>query len=1364
VDTPVHAHAELSALGHLERDVAAVLALTGDAVSRSGWTDWVSQCGIRSNRRRAISVKEMLPLCERLVAAGVVTRVPQGGQQVVYDIVPDMALWVLEDLHRRGRLNELERVIVPAETRSLYWYSRNWRAAHRARARAALVRGQWDRVAAICAEAKALWQGSSAEHGQWVLSIIGSRPQRSWLDALHDDAREAYCKELLTAGVEQLVCCSDVVLQWVCENGARPLKLMAARYLVLTGRGDEAREIRGMTTATTAVIDFIDAFWRGDLEKAHELGDAALAKRTGKQLPDLEGVCHALSRVYAAGQGVPGAWDAVRQSIKSGYQKKRWSGIYVMLEMFRAAASGQTVHEYGLTGAHSWLDVLVIGLSHQWIGRTPTPRLRAALEHWSQVASTSEQFGIPSRELNALREAIERGEPVEGTLTAAYRARAAWELALDGLEGVGQTWGTERKAPEPKDDRHLVWELQLASYDELPDGSRCNQFASVTPRLIESQRSRKGKKLSVSKLLEGQRSTWVTEEDRRVLRAITAETIANARSYRTSIDLGNEVLPALVGNPRVIFADGTPAEVVAGDVSIVAESKDERTVLRLEPAQLVDVPIMWREEEGGRVVVFSRSRELERVLEIMRGGRLEVPKSGAARVGRVLASLSRRIPVRTDGRVDVVGRQVEATRGIVAQLHWDGTALRVALRVAPLGAAGPHLVVGEGEATVIAEVEGELLRTARNFDEESSELTALIEASPTLASLMVGRHAAHAAGLEAAYEVLLELADAPGASIAWPRGKKLGLPLRRDVHDLSMRVGTKTSWLDVSAKLTVDEGKVLGFAELLRRRLGDGRFIRLDDERVLALTAELARRLDTLGRLGKSKKDGVRIHSAVLPFVAELGTGLGSLEIDDAATSALARVREAEQFEPRVPRGFGSILRPYQREGFVWLARLARAGLGACLADDMGLGKTVQALALLSARASEGPALVIAPTSVVHNWVQEARRFAPLLRVTDLASTDRTAYIEASGNRDVIVCSYGLLVTETEALTKKRFATVVLDEAHAVKNTKTRRTQAAFALQADFRLALTGTPIENHLGELWSVMEAAVPGLLGDESEFEKNVAGPIVKGNRQASVYLRKVLRPFILRRTRGQVLDELPDRTDVVIEVEPRADEAAWYEAMRRRALKAIAKSSKDKGGKARLRLLAEITRLRQAAVDPRLVDDEKAPSGAKIEAVVQRVEALRAEGHRALVFTQFLGAMELLRKRFDAAGIEYLELEGATPAKDRAERIEAFQSGQGDVFLMSLRAGGIGVNLTGADYVIHVDPWWNPAVEDQATARAHRMGQTRPVTVYRLVTRATIEERIVALHETKRELAEDLLDGMQNSRKLSLDELRELLEPQP
>ena len=364
------------------------------------------------------------------------------------------------------------------------------------------------------------------------------------------------------------------------------------------------------------------------------------------------------------------------------------------------------------------------------------------------------------------------------------------------------------------------------------------------------------------------------------------------------------------------------------------------------------------------------------------------------------------------------------------------------------------------------------------------------------------------------------------------------------------------------------------------------------------------------------------------------------------------------------------------------------------------------------------------------------------------------------GPRDVLVCSYGLLHGEAELLGGRPWQVAVLDEAQAIKNADSKRAQASQGLQAGFRLALSGTPVENDLDELWSLFNFVNPGLLGSRDGFGKRFATPIER-DRDASARqaLRSLIRPFLLRRTKAAVLSELPPRTEQTVQVEMGETERAFYEAMRQRALENIAALDAPTG-KRKIHILAEITRLRRACCNPALIDPAAGVPSGKLDAFLDLVDDLVRNRHRALVFSQFVGHLGLMRAAVDQRGIRYEYLDGSTPSAERERRVAAFQAGGAELFLISLRAGGTGLNLTAADYVVHLDPWWNPAVEDQASDRAHRIGQERPVTIYRLIMQNSIEERIVRLHRDKRDLASDLLEGAETSARLSEEELLDLI----
>jgi len=422
----------------------------------------------------------------------------------------------------------------------------------------------------------------------------------------------------------------------------------------------------------------------------------------------------------------------------------------------------------------------------------------------------------------------------------------------------------------------------------------------------------------------------------------------------------------------------------------------------------------------------------------------------------------------------------------------------------------------------------------------------------------------------------------------------------------------------------------------------------------------------------------------------------------------------------------------------------------------MGLGKTLEALCALRPRAEAGgrPSLVVAPTSVLRNWQDEAARFRPGL-ATALYHGPRRRLDEGA---DLVVTSYAILRLDAEDLGAREWDAVILDEAQNVKNPDSQVARAAHRLRAGFPLAMTGTPVENRLAELWSQMQFANPGFLGTRDDFEQRVAGPIAAGDAEAAARLRERLRPFVLRRRKRDVAPELPPRTDVVLRVALEEPERAVYDAVQAATRRDVLASLQ--GGGSVLAALEALLRLRQAACHPALVPGQRADTSSKVELLREELETVVEDGHKALVFSQWTSLLDLVEPHLRAAHVPFLRLDGGT--RDRAGVVSAFQADDGPpVLLVSLRAGGVGLNLTAADHVFLLDPWWNPAVEDQAADRAHRIGQTRSVIVYRMVAEGTVEERILALQARKRELFDAALGEAGAAASLTREDLLQLLQ---
>jgi SNF2 family DNA or RNA helicase len=545
----------------------------------------------------------------------------------------------------------------------------------------------------------------------------------------------------------------------------------------------------------------------------------------------------------------------------------------------------------------------------------------------------------------------------------------------------------------------------------------------------------------------------------------------------------------------------------------------------------------------------------------------------------------------------------------------------------------------------------------------------------------------------------------------------------------------------------------------------------LDDGSYGLLPEEWLRRFRDVATLGEADGDHIRFRPSQAGVLDALLATQPVVDCDEAFRrvrkdlALFASIGPAEQ-----PAGFTGCLRGYQREGLGWMHFLRQFSFGGCLADDMGVGKTAQVLALLESRRElraqaqvEAPSLVVVPKSLIFNWKQEVQRFTPQLRVLDYTGTARSSAREKDefALYDVILTTYGTLRRDALHFKDRIFDYVILDEAQAIKNRNTESAKAARLLRANHRLALSGTPVENHLGELWSLFEFLNPGMLGTSGVFSLTSASKLDPDGETRKL-LARALRPFILRRTKEEVAKELPAKIEQTIYCEMETRQRTLYNELRDHYRDALLRKIGVQGiGKSKIMVLEALLRLRQAACHPGLVDRKLVndPS-AKLGMLMEQLRAVLEEGHKALVFSQFTSLLTIVRTSLASDGIEYEYLDGKTV--DRQARVERFQQDPGcRLFLISLKAGGVGLNLTAADYVFILDPWWNPAVEAQAVDRTHRIGQERQVFAYRLIARDTVEEKVLQLQETKRNLA-DAIIGAENSliRDLTREDIELLL----
>ena len=572
----------------------------------------------------------------------------------------------------------------------------------------------------------------------------------------------------------------------------------------------------------------------------------------------------------------------------------------------------------------------------------------------------------------------------------------------------------------------------------------------------------------------------------------------------------------------------------------------------------------------------------------------------------------------------------------------------------------------------------------------------------------------------------------------------------REATDFQAELSSGVDWFEIGGVATYG-GVEVPFPALLKAlQRGDGVF-ELGDGSFGLLPEGFSEQYGRLSQLGTLEGEGLRFTRSQTGLLDVLLAERPEIGVDEAFSRARAEIQNFESIEPaQEPPGFAGTLRHYQRDGLAWMLFLQRLGLGGCLADDMGVGKTAQVLALLETRRqarSEGeavaPSLVVVPRSLIYNWKQEAKKFAPALRILDHTGGERVRGTEHFEDYDIVLTTYGTLRRDVLELRSFRFDYVILDEAQAIKNASSESAKAARLLQANQRIAMSGTPVENHLGDLWSLFDFLNPGMLGAASATQgKSILRNPDVATRQM---LARALRPYILRRTKDQVEKELPEKLEQTIYVELEPAQRKLYNELREHyRASLLGRIARHGLGRSKMQVLEALLRLRQAACHPGLLDKNRLQEpSAKLETLIPQLSEVTQEGHKALVFSQFTSFLAIAREQLDGEGLTYEYLDGKT--KDRQGRVERFQSDpECKVFLISLKAGGVGLNLTAADYVFLLDPWWNPAVEMQAIDRTHRIGQTRPVFAYRLIARDTVEEKVLELQSAKRSLAEAIVNA--------------------
>ena len=948
-----------------------------------------------------------------------------------------------------------------------------------------------------------------------------------------------------------------------------------------------------------------------------------------------------------------------------------------------------------------------------------------------------------------------------------------WEEALDDLIAPLQTEAQKEILPDQPTSERMLYVIEV-----FRDGYKIHPHRQ---KILKSGRWGKPTSASIKTFIESG-YPFMDAVDRRIREQLS--TVIKGQYYYSYYDSLLEhlenYLPFLVGTDKVLFrARGRktfqPVEVNKERAYLSIERKGKKlyfssNVTLDKKGTAVPAPCIITESPTSFIVIELSPYEQKAYSTLLRLG--AVPEEAEPKLRQFITAVINHLEIHSD--LIEGGSTLEHIPGdatIVLRIAPKKGEFTLECCVQPLQGGKLRFFPGQGKASVFDEKEGTRYQVERDLAVEQERLDMLNEYAEKQLSIVLSSEP-QTIEIEDVLALMEFVSNSQFTihnsqfAIEWLEGAKLNIKQPANAETYSMGLRTKQNWFEVEGELQLDEQTILSAAELLRLMQKDmvgKRFICLNKTEFIALNEQLAKQLNRVQQLAHIQKNSVLIPRYEISLLGELMANPETIIHEDKGVRDLLRkIDQAAKMVVPTPQGLQATLRDYQEEGFRWMMRLAEWGAGACLADDMGLGKTVQTIAVLLARADKGPSLVVAPASVLYNWQSELQRFAPTLNAHILnEADDRQQLIASMGAYDVLLTTYGLLVREKKGLTDKAWNVVCLDEAHTIKNRATKMSQAAMCLNADVRIALTGTPLQNYLSELWNLFQFINPGLLGSYESFSHDFITPIeVEGNKERQKLLRKILQPFLLRRTKAEVIDELPDKTEITRRIELSPDERVAYEALRIEAEKQV-----ELADKVDMNVLASITRLRQAACSLELVHQASpitSDGGSKLADFAELLSQIVTGGNRVLVFSQFTSFLQMAQQAISQqnSDVSSFYLDGSTPLTKRKQMVEAFQHGEAQVFFISLKAGGLGLNLTAANYVIHLDPWWNPAIEQQATDRAYRIGQKRNVTVYHLIAANTIEEKILRLHKTKRDLADALLQDQNTTHALTLADLKELL----
>ena len=1198
------------------------------ALNRTKMAELLTFAGVRKERGRLYGPTDLAPFVEEWSVSGLLVPV-RDGFHGLYRLPPVLFHPLFALLRERGQLRVLAdavRSFAPLQGR--YGFT-SPEALEREIVLSLYLEEKDPDPEALCKLAQA--RDRSLDVGSFLARALGAHVPAPLLARLGLGLSEKLLAAMFEEHLVSLHTVGDGPLAYVSQAqaqlGSETLSLVAA-YLAL--RGEQAGALlAGRDDAHACAGRALIALTRNSLAEARAEARLAIEHtraKTSKKLKGNKSWLASWSTLALLTDTDPESLALARAQlslIKRPPQLQ--SGLHDALLVLASSAEGLKhaglyVRDHAYVVSR-WDELLFWGLVGHFV-QAEVPSVLYVNAKQTEKEAKAAGFMWVAAELSVLPTPERRAG-----LIALHQAEEPWQRALRVLEGTIGAVERDTTPDGKSTPQRLVWTLVAGNDGEFHVAARVQTATAAGWS--------GGRQVTWKKLFEAPRGTpWLSEADALAIDHIKPP---NPREYELSYQPDGSLPLALIGHPRV-FADHEcrqPVEVARGSVRLEVQAEAEAITVRLSPRACHVRELACERDGPSRVLVFTLTTTQRAIAEQLGDRGLQLPAQAREAAQRVLARLVAHFPISSQIGIDAAHlEEVAADARIHVGLARTQSGLRVRPFVAPIG-AGQSFAPGEGSESVLGAVPGEqgmrTVRATRDLAEERQRYEQLIDQCPALSALEGGLRELRIDDVAECLELLIELRRAENVVLAWTEGAPLELAGERELRDVRLRLRTADSWLSAEGEIEVDQGLKLTFQALLASRERKGRFVLLDDGRYLALTDELTRTLDLLTPLARVDAKSVDLHPLALLHLTQLG--VGQIAADDDTKGRLERIRESSTLAPAIPPAFEATLRPYQEEGYAWLSRLAHWGGGACLADDMGLGKTLQTLALLVEHADRGPSLVVAPTSVCENWLTEARRFAPTLRVARLAS-DREKTLRELGPHDVLVCSYGLLQQEIERLEKVQFQVVVLDEAQAIKNLATLRTKAA--------LRLSGTVRDR----AYRHARGEPPGRAVQPDALPQ----PRPAGDRQA---VRGALRQADPTRWRSRCIAAAEAAGAPVRAAPPqergarrsaredsdhaahRAERrgAALYAALREQALSRVATPGAPADG--RMRILAELMKLRRAACHPQLVMHGTTVASSKLAAFEELVDELRQGGHRALVFSQFVDHLTIVQGAADDAG---------------------------------------------------------------------------------------------------------------------------------